>query len=270
MAKPQHWSWASLVAALHITCIIAATTTHPPWFNGYYVHYAGGNTQTDTISCEKTSSFSTSGSYANCCATKGEECPMPTTCLDHTVYMDNGAYYKCGTSSECATMTVYETYPFGEPFVKNVFCWPNWDANTVYRQLPTFPTATSATTATTSGRTASAGSTVLQATASSTSSSTADSDSDSSKPSNKGWIAGAVVGPVCGVALGLFGVWVGYRKVQKARAMQAEAAMASHAAQAQAQAQGMQSGWFPQEAYGRGVYAQQHVELDSSSVHQKP
>ncbi|KAI9042616.1 uncharacterized protein KD926_005222 [Aspergillus affinis] len=268
MAKPQHWSWTSLIAALHIACTIAATTTHPPWFNGYYVHYEGGNMQTDTISCEKTSSFSSSGSYANCCGTKGEECPMPTTCRDHTVYMDNGAYYKCGTSSDCVTMTVYETYPFGEPFVKNVFCWPNWDAHTVYRQLPTFPTT--ASVATTSGLTASAGSTVLEATASSTSSSNADSDSDSDSenPSNKGWIAGAVVGPVCGIALGLFGVWVGYRKVRKARAMQAEATMVFSAAQAQAQT--VQDGWYPQEAYGRGVYPQPHVELDSSIVHQKP
>lgn len=164
-------------------------------------------------------------------------------------------------------MTVYETYPFGEPFVKNVFCWPDWEANTVYRELPTFPTATSATT---TGRTASAGST-LQATASSTSTGTAESESEpasasSDQPSNKGWIAGAVVGPVCGVALGLFGVWVGYRKVRKARAMQAEAALAPHIAQSQY----MRGGYPPQEVYGQGVYAQQHVELDSSSLHQKP
>ncbi|PLB54633.1 hypothetical protein P170DRAFT_470087 [Aspergillus steynii IBT 23096] len=269
MTKSQHWSWTGLIAAFHIGCAVTSTTTHPPWFNGYYVHFQGGATQTETISCEKTSSFATSGSYANCCGTKGEKCPMPTTCLDHTVYMDNGAYYKCGTSSECATMTVYETYPFGEPFVKNVFCWPDWDAHTVYRQLPTFPTSTAATT---TGLSASAGSTVPQATVSSTSTSTgtsaADSDSDSrsDSSSNKGWIAGAVVGPVCGVALGLFGVWVGYRKAQKARAMQAEAALAPQVAQSQY----IQGGGYPQEAYGRAVYAQPHVELDSSNLHQKP
>ncbi|KAA8648969.1 uncharacterized protein ATNIH1004_004859 [Aspergillus tanneri] len=86
----------------------------------------------------------------------------------------------------------------------------------------------------------------------------------SNQPTSRGWIAGTVVGSICGIGLGEFGMCVGYRKMSKARAVQAEAAVPPH----------VQTSCFrqphPQEAYSRNMFLQMRVELDSSALHRKP
>ncbi|KAK2796594.1 hypothetical protein FQN51_009285 [Onygenales sp. PD_10] len=83
-------------------------------------------------------------------------------------------------------MTVYQTSPFGSPSATNIFCWSNWSAATVYRELPA-PAATE------------------------TEPPTATEKPEPSEKTNNAWIAGAVVGPVAGLALVGFG-WFFYRR----------------------------------------------------------
>ncbi|PGH06146.1 hypothetical protein GX51_02534 [Blastomyces parvus] len=126
----------AIFALLHESFSVAAELPH--WFNGYYIFAANGSTAVESITCRNSrTSWITSGTYANCCPTTlTTRCPMPTRCADGSVSFDNGGGYTCPERQSCATMTVYETSPFGSPSATNIFCWENWSAYTVYRNLP--------------------------------------------------------------------------------------------------------------------------------------
>lgn len=135
----------------------------------------------------------------------------------------------------CVTMTIYESSTGVGPYVRNMFCWDNWSAFTIFQQTPL--TSTSAPTSTTSklptliyrrasletgstnilycySATASAGVTSSAPTATSTTSQSNDDDppKKADEPS-KAWIAGAVVGPVVACSLiGALGFWIGRRR----------------------------------------------------------
>ncbi|KAK2791682.1 hypothetical protein FQN52_004598 [Onygenales sp. PD_12] len=104
-------------------------------------------------------------------------------------------------------MTVYQTSPFGSPSATNIFCWSNWSAATVYRELPA-PAATETEPPTTKPQTTTAETTTAETTSSAP---TATEKPEPSEKTNNAWIAGAVVGPVAGLALVGFG-WFFYRR----------------------------------------------------------
>ncbi|OJD14095.1 hypothetical protein AJ78_05541 [Emergomyces pasteurianus Ep9510] len=132
----------SLITALSFFALLnenfSAAEDLPSWFNGYYIFPTNGSTAVESITCrDSRTSWVTSGTYANCCPTTlTTRCPMPTKCEDGTVSYDNGGGYSCVNGESCATMTVYETSPGGSPSATNIFCWKNWSAYTVYRNLP--------------------------------------------------------------------------------------------------------------------------------------
>ncbi|KAK2793859.1 hypothetical protein FQN50_009966 [Emmonsiellopsis sp. PD_5] len=143
-------------------------------------------------------SWVTSGQYANCCETDAtERCAMPTDCQGTSVTKDEGPGYICPEGQSCATMTVFQTSPFGSPSATNIFCWSNWSAATVYRELPT--------AAVTEPPRTKPQSTIAEP--------TAPTSTQKPEPAEKSnaWIAGAVVGPVAGLALAGFG-WFFYRR----------------------------------------------------------
>ncbi|KAL4887960.1 hypothetical protein BDV59DRAFT_206496 [Aspergillus ambiguus] len=247
-----NWLWTSAVCVLHVGRTVAQTTALPDWFNGYYIHLDGTTTDTSSVSCESTMSWASSGEYANCCQTTDTNvrCPMPTACVSSTVVFDDGSSYTCNPNESCATMTVYQTSPFGLPSSKQAFCWENWEAFTVYRELPT-PTGSTSATAT-------EGASLNAPTASNTGANA--QDDNSGQPASQGWIAGAVVGPVAGVALGVFGLLFGYRKARQAKQMQAMTAPPYEPFGSQAMPM------HTQHQYQQHPY----VELDSSGIYQKP
>ncbi|EEQ86923.1 uncharacterized protein BDCG_02043 [Blastomyces dermatitidis ER-3] len=142
----------TLVKALAIFALLnenfSVAEQLPSWFNGYYIYATNGSTAVESITCRDShTSWITSGTYANCCATTlTTRCPMPTKCEDASVSFDNGGGYTCPERQSCATMTVYETSPGGSPSATNIFCWENWSAYTVYRKLPAEATDSSTIT----------------------------------------------------------------------------------------------------------------------------
>ncbi|GES62418.1 hypothetical protein ATEIFO6365_0005039500 [Aspergillus terreus] len=117
------WLWLGAVCALFVGGMTAQTITLPDWFNGYYIHLVGITTETSSASCEKTMPWASSGEYSNCRQTTdlNVRCPMLTACVNSTVMFDNGSSYTCVPNQSCATMTVYQTSPFGLPSSKQAF-----------------------------------------------------------------------------------------------------------------------------------------------------
>ncbi|PGH15780.1 hypothetical protein AJ79_02160 [Helicocarpus griseus UAMH5409] len=214
----------SLLKALSVFALLngsfSVAQEVPGWFNGYYVYADSGTTTTESISCEKDSTFVTSGTYANCCAsTATGRCSMPTACLADSVTPDVGRGYHCTVGASCATMTIYETSPFGSPSATNIFCWSDWRANTVYRRLPSettsgqkTPPITAAPEPTATHQAANPGS--RSGEGSGSGSRSKGSGSKKQSGSGKGWIAGAVIGPVAAAVLAILG-FVYYRRRQK-------------------------------------------------------
>ncbi|KAL5359110.1 hypothetical protein BJX96DRAFT_174064 [Aspergillus floccosus] len=227
------WLWRGVVCALLARETAAQTASLPDRFSGYYIHLQRQLPQDDVL-----------GEFWRVGELLPDDRPSrPMSDADslreqhgdirrrRVVYMVPA--HEHITRAPDRLMTAQRTkpvlcnhdcvpdLPVWPPVQQQAFCWENWDAFTVYRELPTPTTSRSGSH---TAFTATEGSMVNAPTASSTSGDAQNHSSGVAQPANKGWVAGAVVGPVVGVALGVVGVLFGYRKMPQARQMQALAA----------------------------------------------
>ncbi|OAX79998.1 hypothetical protein ACJ72_05675 [Emergomyces africanus] len=242
---------SSLIGILSFFALLnenfSAAQDLPSWFNGYYIFATNGSTAVESITCRDShTSWITSGTYANCCATTlTTRCPMPTKCEDASVSYDNGGGYGCTGRASCATMTVYETSPGGSPSATNIFCWENWSAYTVYRRLPT--EATNSPTITPPPQTSHRPNLPTNAPPKQ------PSPPPQEEPeSNRGVIAGATVGAVVGISI-LALAFIFFRRKQKkkgSRSLIHTAELDNSQARAELQSLSRDAG----ESKGQGYY----------------
>jgi len=118
----------------------------------------------------------------------------------------------------CYTMTVYASYPSASESWLVRGCATNWKAFTIYREIVTATSKTSATSTPTTGPSVpNAG---PSATGTGSRSEAAATDTPAATAStSQAWIAGAVIGPVVALAgLGFLAFWLGMRKAKNKNA----------------------------------------------------
>ncbi|KAL1953773.1 hypothetical protein VTO42DRAFT_2270 [Malbranchea cinnamomea] len=197
---------------LFLSSSLAQQDTYPPEFNGWYLSPSAGTTVPVAVSCVDGFEYVTSGSYVNCCNAQDETCQFATRCDGSTIVYANGVGVRCATGLSCYSLTLFQTFPAGEPRYTDVFCADEWDANTIYRFTPTSSdVATSAVT--TEPPKVGSETTDFIPTPTSTPSSPSDPEDDDGGMS-AGAIAGAVVGPVVGVALIAVILWLLRHKIK--------------------------------------------------------
>ncbi|KAM0328490.1 hypothetical protein ACHAQA_004897 [Verticillium albo-atrum] len=153
---------------------------------------------------------------------------MPTVCSDNTVTYDNQETMDCGAEYSCVTMTIYQTpVPFdvGTP-TSAIICGANWQAHTIYRNLPPEPTTTNESESSLSQLSSRDSSSSTTSSANPAESSGGSSDgSDGGSSTSIGAIAGGVVGGIAVVGILAFVIWwFRRRSAKKNAAMSVQAA----------------------------------------------
>ncbi|OJD25316.1 hypothetical protein ACJ73_03310 [Blastomyces percursus] len=149
-------------------------------------------------------------------------------------------------------MTVYETSPGGSPSATNIFCWENWSAYTVYRNLPA--EATDSPTITPPPQTSQPPNLPTN--------NPQESDPRPSSPpppapeksrSNGALIGGVTVGAIVGVSI-LALAYFFYRRKQKKGAKALPGAAELDDTRARAELQSLHAGGGAGEPKGQGYY----------------
>jgi len=174
------------------------------FFEGWFLQ---ATTTPIAVTCPTTETWQTSGTYGACCDTN--PCRFITDCFNSVLTYDDGNTVSCDDDFSCISVTVFETPgPTPGAINKQINCAVNWDANTLYRQIPATTTAPSSTHTHTHTHTSSAP----------TTSSTSSHHSGGGHAST-GVIAGSVVGAVGGFAVAGAGIlWYLRRRHQKKQA----------------------------------------------------
>ncbi|KAH6627391.1 hypothetical protein F5144DRAFT_548854 [Chaetomium tenue] len=188
----------------------------PANFQGLYLNPTAP-AAIETISCDTSSIFALSSTFAGCCSIGGN-CNFPTACTKGTPTNRFGGRWSCGLDRECYTMTVYDAYSAASESWLVYNCAKSWSASTIYRNVPGWMTtspppsegpeptgSTGMTTATTPGG--------PPAAITSDGGGGGEQPGEAETSSSRAWIAGAVIGAVVGAAgVGTLGFWLGRRR----------------------------------------------------------
>ncbi|KAI1407397.1 hypothetical protein F5Y13DRAFT_206436 [Hypoxylon sp. FL1857] len=107
-----------------------ATITGVP-FEGFII----ADTTTIPISCPSGEVFTTSASFAACCATTSSSCAFATACKDNAVVFENGASSNCGPL-QCHSRKIFSTYGAGNPAFIEAVCASAGEVDTIYQAVP--------------------------------------------------------------------------------------------------------------------------------------